>query len=213
MVEPVLGAVPVVPAGTDQAVTDAMRIGDGTSEVCDAFRRDLWTRDNANVLEIGTLRADPEVATHHREWARLPEHYVMADITSGPDVDVVTDAHALDFVGGQFSAVIAVAVWEHLARPGMAAAEVARVLHAGGIAYISSHHTFPLHSYGPTGEGDYFRFSRSALELLFTDVGLEVVASGYMYPCQIVPPPDVASGRWNPGAPAWLVVDGYFRKP
>ncbi len=195
-------------------MTDAMRIGSEKSAICEQFIRDLRAISNAHVLELGTLRADPDVPTHHHDWVHAPGSYTMVDFQNGPDVDVICDAHELSVeFNCEMDAIIAVAVWEHLERPWDAARELAYALVPGGIAYISTHQTFPLHGYGAGEEGDYFRFSKSALELIFEDAGLETVSSGYMYPCQIVPPQDVASGRWNSSALAYLVVDAYFRKP
>jgi 2-polyprenyl-3-methyl-5-hydroxy-6-metoxy-1,4-benzoquinol methylase len=48
-------------------------------------------------------------------------------------------------LGRPFDALVAVAVFEHLERPWIAAKEVARVLKPGGFAYVSTHQTFPLH--------------------------------------------------------------------
>lgn len=205
---------PVGVCGDEAVVTDAQRIGDGVSEVCNAFIRDVNAIPAPDVIEFGTRRAEESTATHHKEWVPLAATYTMVDVEDGTDVDWVRDIHD-DFRDGHepWDALIAVSVAEHLQRPWVAAQRIADALRPGGIAYLSTHHTFPLHNYGPTGEGDYFRFSRSALELLFTDAGMETVASGYLYPCEIIPPLDVQMGRWNPGAPAWLVTDIYARKP
>lgn len=164
-----------------------------------------------HVLELGTRRSDPEFPTHHREW--LPgARWVMADAYEGTDVDVIADAHDLQSTFrpvdspvdlSPFDFVIAVAVWEHLARPWIAAQSVADILRPGGWVYIATHQTFPLHGY----PSDYFRFSREALEVIFADAGFDEITTGYAYRCTIEPPAEVT--RWNraPDVEAWLNVE------
>jgi SAM-dependent methyltransferase len=112
-------------------------------------------------------------------------NYVMADVDTGADVDAVADLHALpqDWAG-RFDALVAVAVFEHLERPWIAAKEVARVLKPGGFAYVSTHQTFPLHGY----PSDFFRFSKEALALIFKDAGLHVAEVGYEHRAKITAP-------------------------
>lgn len=186
-------------------LTDPMRIASGVDPL--AAQAQTLIGQARRVLELGTLRSDPTFPTHHQAWA--PEaHYVKADVEAGLDVDVVVDAHNLQvFPDGDFDAVVAVAIWEHLARPWIATNEAARVLAPGGVLYVSTHHTFPLHGY----PNDYWRFSTEALAVLFADAGLEVIDVGYQYPAKIVPPAEVT--RWNPDAEAWLNVSGLARKP
>lgn len=175
-------------------------------DVAGQFVRLLADMDRPTVLELGTLRWE-ETPTHHLAWAPHCTAYVMSDVEAGPDVDVVADAHDLaPFADGSFDAVISCSVWEHLARPWIAAQALARVLRPGGIAYIATHQTFPIHGY----PSDYFRFSTEALDLLFTDAGLVPLGSEYVYPCTITPPAEVT--RWNLDAAAWLNVAGTYRK-
>ncbi len=183
------------------------------SPACDAFLTELAAMGAPRVLELGTRRWEPDRPTHHRAWAPHAARYIGADIGPGTDVDVIADAHTLTdpitgtFAPGSFDAVIAVSVWEHLARPWIAAAQVAAVLAPGGIAYIGTHQSFPLHGYPE----DWFRFSREALALLFTDAGMVDIVTAYQYPVTLTPPREVT--RWNPAAEAFLNVDCYARKP
>lgn len=202
-------ACPFDPGAHPVTTADAMRIGPtGTDHVTPMFIDRLATLERPSVLELGTHRWQGDLPTHHLEWVPQPACYVMSDITKGPDVDVVADAHDLaPFADGAFDAVIAVSVWEHLARPWLAALQVARVLRPGGVAYIATHHCFPIHGY----PDDYTRWTTAGLAVLFEDAGLGTVASGYCYPCRIDPGPDVT--RWNPDAPAFLNVQGIWEKP
>lgn len=187
-------------------VVDPMRIGSATDDIASRFVDALRAIDQPAILELGTLRWEA-APTHHLEWAPPGSTYVMSDVAEGTDVDVVADAHDLaPFGDAEFDAVIACSVWEHLARPWLAAQAVARVLKPGGMAYISTHQTFPLHGY----PADFFRFSTEALDVLFTDAGLTTVETGYGYPAAIVPGREVT--RWNTAAPAWLNVTGVFAK-
>jgi len=69
-----------------------------------------------------------------------------------------------------------------LQRPWIAAAEIGKVLRPGAQIFCYTHFAFPEHGY----LSDYFRFTRAALETIFTDAGLEVLATDYENPCTIV---------------------------
>lgn len=185
----------------------------------------LAAQDRPEVIEVGTLRSDPEFPTHHTAWAPHGM-WTRVDAYPGKDVDVVDDAHTLatfrrpgpsafqgairtDYLPEVFDAYVACSVWEHLARPWVAMNTAAAVVRPGGLVYVQTHQTFPLHGY----PNDYFRFSREALEVLMVDAGLEVVHTGYVYRCQVVPPPEVT--RWNtaPDVEAWLNVEALGRRP
>jgi SAM-dependent methyltransferase len=167
------------------------------------------------VLEAGTLQSVSGRSTHHRAgFPQLAENdYVKLDLRPGPDVDVVGDLHALpnDWTG-QFECFIAIAVWEHLERPWIAAKEVARILAPGGFFLISTHQCFPIHGY----PRDFFRFSREALKLIIEDAGLSISACEYRHRCMIVPPNDVVPqadvGDWNSTWPSYVLVEAIGRK-
>ncbi len=182
----------------------------------DRFLRLAKDTRPASVLEVGTLQSKPGWPTH--QFASFPwvrrEDYVMADVQAGPDVDVVADLHALPAAwAGRFDAFLALAVFEHLERPWIAAREVARVLAPGGIFMVGTHQTFPLHGFPQ----DFFRFSKEALALIFQDAGLEVIESVYEDRCLIVPPTNIIAPRyldmWNEGFPSYILVHAIGRKP
>ncbi len=57
-----------------------------------------------------------------------------------------------------------------------------KALKVGGLLYIQTHQSFPLHGY----PNDYFRFSQDALASLFgTTMGFEVVATNYDFPVRL----------------------------
>ena len=175
---------------------------------------------DAAVLEVGTRQSVAGVSTHHRAMVPLVPRagYVMADVEAGADVDCVADLHALpDDWSGRFDAVLAIAVFEHLERPWLAATEIARILKPGGRCYVATHQTFPLHGY----PSDFFRFSREALALLFADAGLAVLDVAYENRTWIrLPRKAVPKGRvawayrraWNRLLPSYIVVHLHGRK-
>lgn len=190
-------------------MNDPMGISDssihGSAEV--AFRQALSGLQSPRVLELGTMRSNPSFPTHHAVWLPEESTHVMSDAFNGMDVDVVADAHGLSpFQDEEFDAVIAVSVWEHLERPWIAADAVHRVLKEGGLVYIATHQTFPIHGY----PSDYFRFSVEALNVLFGAPKFQHFQGNYMFPCRIIPPPEVV--RWNPGAPSFLNVECFAKK-
>ncbi len=164
----------------------------------------------ARVLEIGTKQWIEGRATHSMHlFPSVPrQNYVMADVETGADVDIVADLHKLpQHWTGHFDALVAVAVFEHLERPWIAAKEVARVLKPGGFVYVSTHQTFPLHGY----PSDFFRFSKEALALIFRDAGMQVTEVGYEHRAKISAPnefiPRAIQDDWNASFPSYIVVN------
>jgi SAM-dependent methyltransferase len=188
-------------------MTDTMGIGTAGGTIGEREFRDRLDRcEHPRIIELGTLRWEQDRPTHHKAWA--PDAtWTLTDVSPGTDVDQVVDAHTMDGAADNFDAYIAVSLYEHLERPWVAAQAAARVLGPGGLLYVATHQTFPIHGY----PSDYFRFSDRALALIFADAGFEILHAGYAYPCKIVPPPEVT--RWNPAAPAWLNVEVAARLP
>ena len=90
-------------------------------------------------------------------------HTIVADIT---------DCRAT-IPDASFDLVVSSDVFEHLDRPWLAAAEIARILKPGGLAI--THTLFAWRSH--PRPIDYWRFSKECLEFLFAD--LESLESGY----------------------------------
>lgn len=140
--------------------------------------------DKPRVLELGTLRSDPARSTRHEELLPNTGEFIGTDIAGGTDVDIVADVHFLSEVVGResFDVILSFSTFEHIKYPHIAAHEIMKTLKVGGLLFIQTHQTFPLHAYPK----DYYRFSTDALASLFGDgMGLHVVATSYRFPAEI----------------------------
>lgn len=142
------------------------------------------------VLEVGTARSRLDEPTHLGDEMRTHRtdlDVTRIDIEGGEDVDVVADVqelpHTFGYGDGVFHACLLVSVLEHVAKPWIAESSIWHVLKKGGLVYVSTHQTYPIHKF----PSDYFRFTIPALESLFSAQSWEHVASGYEYPCKVVP--------------------------
>src|ERR1700674_2466290 len=146
------------------------------------FQAWLQSLATLRVLELGTLPSTPGRSTIRRGWAPHAE-WIGSDFVAGPVGDIVADAHELSAVVGvdRFDAIVACSVFEHLQRPWIAAAEIAKTLKPDGRVYVQTHFAFPIHGYPQ----DYFRFTREALHTIFADAGLEILGTSYAFPARI----------------------------
>ena len=173
----------------------------------DQYWKWLSRQTSPRVLELGTRAWNGNMPIHYRET--ILKHCPSAkwtgvDMLAGDGVDVVADAHELSksFPPNSFDTIYCEATLEHFRRPWIAAAEMAKVIRPGGLAWIESHQTFPIHGY----PSDYFRFSDEAMKELFAaDVGWNVIGTEYYRPAQILPLAPV-DGNWSYQAPAYLNV-------
>jgi SAM-dependent methyltransferase len=148
------------------------------------FKEHCRTLDRPRVLELGTKRSDPDRSTRRDRWIPHAGEYLGCDIESDVDVDIVADVHRLTEVVGeeQFDVIISCATFEHFKYPHLAAHQIMKALKVGGVLFIQTHHTFPLHAY----PYDYFRFSREALAGLFgTEMGFRVNETKYEFPARV----------------------------
>jgi len=134
------------------------------------------------ILEIGS-RARSGIVRR----ALFPEkaHYVGFDIKEGPNVEIVGDAHRLSsYVNDRFHFVYCIATFEHLAMPWKVAIEINRVLEPGGLVFVQSHQTWPIHD----EPWDFWRFSKHAWRALFNDhTGFEILAVAHSEPAVVLP--------------------------
>ena len=136
---------------------------------------------NPAVLHLGSriVAGQPDAV---RKFFPASMRFVGLDFIAGPGVDVVADIHKLgeDPLLMDFDVVWSDAVLEHLERPWVAAAAMAKVTRVGGVCFHVTHQTFPLHAV----PSDYWRFSTEGLRVLFCpEVGWEVIRTAYCWPC------------------------------
>lgn len=177
----------------------------------DAFellKRELSSRENPRILEIGSREVTGE---NLRELMELGAHeYTGFDYHPGPGVDVVGDVHELSrhVAHEQFDAVVSKSVFEHLALPWVAVLEINKVLRVGGVCFINTFQTFPLHE----TPWDFFRFSDNAWYVLFNRwTGFEVLAAGMNTPCRVVHRGQAPEG-WVDSHTAYINSDIVVRK-
>jgi hypothetical protein len=149
-------------------------------ELLNQFLEDCRKLDSPKTLELGTKRSIPERSTKHFDWVPHSSQFLGVDISEGMDVDIVADVHSLSNVVGcdSFDIIISSSTFEHFKYPHLAAHELMKVLKVGGLLFIQTHQTFPLHAY----PFDYFRFSKEALAGLFgRKMGFQVIGIDYQY--------------------------------
>ena len=133
------------------------------------------------VQEIAA--ADPRV----RLLRRIGRRGLTSAIQEGIDADIVGDVHRLsEIVGAEtYDVVISCSSFEHFKYPQLAAHEIMKTLKVGGLLFIQTHQSYPIHGV----PNDYYRFSRDALAALFgTKMGFDVIATDYEFPVRIFTP-------------------------
>ena len=127
------------------------------------------TESNLSVLDVGGRLQPYRVLL----GARV-SRYVAVDPHITPLVNVAALGEALPFRDGQFDFVICTQVFEYLADPGKAVAEIRRVLRPGGVGFLSAPAVFPRDS-----ELEYWRFLPQGLRYLLRDfAAVEVIPEG-----------------------------------
>ncbi|WP_185973361.1 MULTISPECIES: class I SAM-dependent methyltransferase [unclassified Mesorhizobium] len=140
------------------------------------------TQEGRAILEIGS-RARSGIS--RRDMFEPKLKYVGLDIMAGPNVDVVGDAHSMPVeLNNRFDFAFSASTFEHLLMPWKAALELNRALKPGGIAYIQSHQTWPVHE----EPWDFFRFSKYAWTGLFNvHTGFEMVRADHWHNASVIP--------------------------
>jgi SAM-dependent methyltransferase len=96
--------------------------------------KDCIFQKNFRVLNIGS---GSNAGVGRRLWDNHSQCDVInMDLGSGDNVDLIGDAHNLQFPDNSFDAVVMQAVIEHLVNPNVAISEALRVLKPGGYLYI-----------------------------------------------------------------------------
>jgi SAM-dependent methyltransferase len=127
------------------------------------------TRDlpeNIRVLDIGAL----DVNGSARGLFPNATEYIGVDLEDGPGVNIITDAHDLLFLPGQFDLILCLEMLEHDSAPWLTAAQIAAVGKPGALVLVSARgNGFPLHN-----EPDCFRFMEAGMRSVLEAGGLIV---------------------------------------
>jgi len=110
------------------------------------------------TLDVGAKHSPYRCLVPHTEFRTL-------DIASEGKPDQLGDVQNMHFGEDEFDTVICTQVLEHVKNPGKAVNEIRRVLRPGGVCVLSAPFIYPYHA----DPNDYYRFSREALEDLFSD--------------------------------------------
>ena len=154
-----------------------------------AFDRAIAAMNRPRVLELGAKRTPGAPSSLHRHWVPGASEFVGTDYQAGEDVDVVADVHSLSetFGAHRFDAIICCSTFEHIKYPWIAALEIARCLRMGGVVFVQTHQSYPIHG----APFDYWRFSSECLANLFSvEIGMSTLAACHEFPCQIQAHPD-----------------------
>ena len=137
---------------------------------------------DTSLIELGSR---PRSGVTYRSNFKDVKKYTGVDIQHGEHVDVVADIHTLSqTITEQYDFAFSISVFEHLLMPWVAAVELNSVLIEGGLAFIQSHPTWPLHD----EPWDFFRFSKDAWKGLFNEfTGFEIVDAGHGIEASIMP--------------------------
>ena len=167
--------------------------------------------ENPQILELGSRAVTKESLRDMLEL-NFPHKYIGFDIHEGPNVDIVGDAHELGalFLKEQFDVVMSKAVFEHLAMPWKVVLEINKILKQGGLLFINTLQTFPLHE----KPWDFWRFSDEAWKVLLNKwTGFEIIHANMEFPCTVVPKMDVMSIKdWEMNHEAYLLSNVIARK-
>jgi SAM-dependent methyltransferase len=172
------------------------------------FYAKLAEQPGGRILEIGSRNVTGALNRN-----KIPPSWKFVGLDILPDdyTDVVGDAHDLrkHFRRNSFDAVISTAVFEHLIMPWKAVLEINRVLRRGGLVFVMSHQTFPMH-----GEPwDYFRFSARAWRALFNrGTGFEILDTGQGMQASIVAHQLMEHTTYLPELPSYILTAVLARK-
>ena len=134
--------------------------------------------DKESVVDIGGgLRVSKDKGNcfdENRAWIKpLIEKvdYKILDLVSDYNPDIIGDIHNLPFNDNSQEAIVCIAVLEHIHNPIKACQEIYRVLKPGGYCLLYVPFLYPYHP-SPGYYGDYWRFTRETINMLFEDFSL-----------------------------------------
>lgn len=126
------------------------------------FLSEKFNKKGMRVLEVGS-----RIVTGACNRSKFDKaEYVGFDYYSGPNVDVVGDAHKLsEYFNEKFDLIFCASVFEHLAMPWKVSIEMIKLLKLGGYVFIETHYCYASHE----RPWHFFQFSENALDVLFPE--------------------------------------------
>jgi hypothetical protein len=188
------------------SVTDAE--DDNNTKMMNMYLEKLKENSTGVLLEIGSRARSGNTYRHLFPKAIK---YIGLDVTAGPNVDIVGDAHHITrYIQSKVDFIFSISTFEHLLMPWKAVIEINKVMSPGGLIFTQSHQTWPIHE----TPWDYWRFSRDGWHALFNrHTGFEVVQTSYTQRAHISQAsgvnPATAPLLWQP---AYLVTACVARK-
>ena len=131
------------------------------------FLEKLLPRVDGAVLEVGSRDYGDSNPASFRHLYQGYE-YTGVDLAPGVGVDMVVDlTEGLGGLGeGRYALVICCSVLEHTPKPWAMAANITRLLGAGGMLFISVPWVWRYHAF----PDDYFRYSPRGIQVLFPHI-------------------------------------------
>ncbi|MDD4319825.1 MAG: class I SAM-dependent methyltransferase [Candidatus Peribacteraceae bacterium] len=135
------------------------------------FRRGGHIVDIGGGLRIAEGKCNKVEPGKQREYAPYLQdpnvRYCVTDYTDKYHPDRVEDIHRLSFADASVDGLFCIAVLEHVEEPARAAAELMRVLRAGGTGLIYVPFLYRYHAHGGGDYRDFWRFSKDGIAHLF----------------------------------------------
>jgi hypothetical protein len=196
----------------DRACVKVASLGDPpntpTNAVIEKFFASVRAMSAPKTLEVGS-RARSGLT--RRVFLPADAVYIGCDIKTGPNVDLVCDAHRLSSAlqPGYFDAVMAFSVLEHLLMPWKFVIELNKVLKEGAIGLFTTHQCWPMHD----EPWDFWRFSdRAWTALLNPATGFEILEAKMGEPAFIVAKDCHNVTNFAPTPGGFLASNVMFRK-
>lgn len=131
-----------------------------------------FDKPGMKILEVGSRNVTGNIFRDMFSQAI----YTGFDYYEGENVDIVGDAHELSsYFDEKFDLIFSSSVFEHLAMPWKAAAEIIKLLKKDGYIFIETHYSFSSHE----RPWHFFQFSDNALDVLFPEkFGMRCIKKG-----------------------------------
>ena len=125
----------------------------------------------ANASDMQVL----DIGAGATAYQRFFPHRTTLDIDPARNPDIVADAQELPFGNDMYDRILCIDMLEHTLDPGKVIDECHRILKPGGKLIFATRFVYPFHD----APGDYWRFTRSSLERIFSKFpSVEVMPEG-----------------------------------